>query len=123
MHLTLKFGDTPADRLEALAPPCKRPCNGSTVPAIIEGSGVFPKEDYPRVLWVGVNEQTGALLRLAKALDSVHSFGFAKRSAFRAAFDDRQSQRHTHPGSCARAARKTVCRHAGDISRDYLHEK
>jgi 2'-5' RNA ligase len=71
--LTLKFlGDTPTDRIptikEALtvvarnAPPCE---------LVVQGLGCFPGPRRPRVLWVGVEESTGRLKALWKAVEEV----------------------------------------------------
>lgn len=79
VHLTLKFlGDTPQDDIptvqEALAvvarnaPPC-------TLTA--EGLGCFPSPRRPRVLWVGVNEPTGRLQALYRAVEeAMTSLGY-----------------------------------------------
>jgi 2'-5' RNA ligase len=81
MHLTLKFlGDTPANRINEIAAALHKVASAA-VPfsAVIVGSGVFPNEKYPRVLWVGLEEKTGALFKLAKAIEeSMHQLGFAK---------------------------------------------
>jgi 2'-5' RNA ligase len=71
VHLTLKFlGDTPTEKVptitEALtvvgrnAPPCA---------LVVEELGCFPNLRRPRVLWVGVNEPTGRLEALQKAVE------------------------------------------------------
>jgi len=80
IHLTLKFlGDVPADRIEeierALAQACVR------FPAFsfsVEGLGCFPDPRRPRVVWVGVREESGTLRRLQKAIeDGMERLGFA----------------------------------------------
>jgi 2'-5' RNA ligase len=81
LHLTLKFlGDTPADRIEEIGAALQEIAAASTAfSGIIEGCGVFPNDEHPRVLWVGINDKTGALQKLAKAIDErLHQFGFAK---------------------------------------------
>ena len=79
IHLTLKFlGDTPTDKVptitEALtvvgrnAPPCT---------LVVKGLGCFPNLRRPRVLWVGVNEPTGRLEALQKAVEeAMTSLGY-----------------------------------------------
>lgn len=79
IHLTLKFlGDTPTDKVptitEALtvvgrnAPPCT---------LVVEGLGCFPNLRRPRVLWVGVNEPSGRLEALEKAVEeAMTSLGY-----------------------------------------------
>jgi 2'-5' RNA ligase len=81
LHLTLKFlGDTPANRLEEIAAALQEAA--ATVEpfsATVASSGVFPNAEYPRVLWIGLDEKSGALLKLAKAIDErMQQFGFAK---------------------------------------------
>jgi 2'-5' RNA ligase len=81
MHLTLKFlGDTPADKIDSIAAALQEIAAAATpFSAEVVDSGVFPNENYPRVLWVGLEEKTGALLNLVKAIDErMHQFGFAK---------------------------------------------
>jgi 2'-5' RNA ligase len=73
IHLTLKFlGGTPTDKIptikEALtvvarnAPPCE---------LTVQGLGCYPSPRRPRVLWVGVEEPTGRLKALWKAVEEV----------------------------------------------------
>jgi 2'-5' RNA ligase len=81
IHLTLKFlGDTPTEKVptitEALAvvgrnaPPCA---------LVVEGLGCFPNLRRPRVLWVGVNEPTGRLEALQKAVEeAITSLGYKR---------------------------------------------
>ncbi|MDZ7363162.1 MAG: RNA 2',3'-cyclic phosphodiesterase [candidate division KSB1 bacterium] len=81
LHLTLKFlGDTPASRIEEIGAALQEIAAATTAfSGVIEGGGIFPNDEHPRVLWVGVNEKTGALQKLAKAIDDrMHQFGFAK---------------------------------------------
>jgi 2'-5' RNA ligase len=81
LHLTLKFlGDTPANRVDEIAAALQEIAATSTsFAADIAGSGAFPNDQAPRVLWVGINDESGTLLKLAKAIDErVHGFGFAK---------------------------------------------
>ncbi|NLX59923.1 MAG: RNA 2',3'-cyclic phosphodiesterase [Phycisphaerae bacterium] len=73
MHLTLKFlGDTPEDfvgeiaaALDAAAAACPRHA------ATLGGVGAFPTVRRPRVVWVGLDEPTGRLAELQKAVDDV----------------------------------------------------
>jgi len=73
MHLTLKFlGDTPEDlggeiavALDAATAACPRHA------AMLGGVGAFPTVRRPRVVWVGLDEPTGRLVELQKAVDDV----------------------------------------------------
>jgi len=81
LHLTLKFlGDTPANRVDEIAAALQEITATSTpFAADISGSGAFPNDKAPRVLWVGINNDSGTLLKLTKAIDErLHRFGFAK---------------------------------------------
>jgi len=81
LHLTLKFlGDTPAARSEEIAAALQE--IAATAPpfsANITSAGAFPNDEKPRVLWVGLSEPTGTLLKLVQAIDErMHRFGFVK---------------------------------------------
>jgi 2'-5' RNA ligase len=79
IHLTLKFlGDTPVEQLanvkKALAEAA-----GEIGPFTftVGGLGCFPNLRRPRVVWVGLQEPTGALLRLQRAIEAnVAPLGF-----------------------------------------------
>jgi RNA 2',3'-cyclic 3'-phosphodiesterase len=72
IHLTLKFlGDTPLDKVEqvklALAQAAEEiPAFTVTVGRV----GCFPDVRRPRVVWVGVQEPSGSLARLWRAVES-----------------------------------------------------
>jgi 2'-5' RNA ligase len=85
LHLTLKFlGDTPTDRLDEIADALQEVAAASApFAAMVLGSGVFPNDEHPRVLWVGINEKSGTLLKLVQAIDArMQQFGFAKEKRF-----------------------------------------
>ncbi|MDD4889344.1 MAG: RNA 2',3'-cyclic phosphodiesterase [Phycisphaerae bacterium] len=70
MHLTLNFlGSLPAERASEISDAMIRAA--ATVQPFefaLAGFGGFPDLRSPRVLWVGLNEPAGALLRLQSAL-------------------------------------------------------
>jgi len=79
IHLTLKFlGDVPADRIGEIEQALTQACVG--FPAFsfsVEGLGCFPDPRRPRVVWVGVREESGTLRRLQKAIeDGMEKLGF-----------------------------------------------
>jgi 2'-5' RNA ligase len=81
IHLTLKFlGDTPPQRVEAISIALKDIANSfPPLEATIGGSGVFPNERKPRVVWIGIQEMSAALQNLAAAIDDrMHALGFEK---------------------------------------------
>jgi len=81
LHLTLKFlGDTPAARIEEIAAALQEIAAATpSFSATVTGAGAFPNDEKPRVLWVGLSEPTGTLLKLAQAIDErMHRYGFEK---------------------------------------------
>lgn len=81
IHLTLKFlGDTPGEKIDDISGALKEVARDiGSISAKISGSGVFPNERRPRVLWIGIEEQTSALQKLAVAIDNrMHAYGFKK---------------------------------------------
>jgi 2'-5' RNA ligase len=71
IHLTLKFlGDLPLSRVEALSRAAERAA-GLVQPfeLRVEGCGSFPPRGAPRVLWIGIDDPTGNLARLYRALE------------------------------------------------------
>ena len=80
-HLTLKFlGDTTPAQAASLAQAVPRVCaNFAPITVAISGFGVFPNERRPRVLWLGLQEDTGKLHELAQQLElACRTLGFAK---------------------------------------------
>jgi 2'-5' RNA ligase len=71
IHLTLKFlGDVPAEavpKIEAALGAVSR--NAPAFDIRIGGTGCFPNPRRPRVIWVGVDEPSGRLLRLQRAVE------------------------------------------------------
>ena len=79
IHLTLKFlGDTSEKQVADVERALARAA-ASVAPFAISvgGVGCFPNTRQPRVVWVGLEETTGALLRLRNAVESeVAPLGF-----------------------------------------------
>ena len=71
LHLTLKFlGDTPVTKVEALAQAAQRAASAvSPFEIIVEGCGAFPPRGQPRVLWIGIDDPSGKLSELYRALE------------------------------------------------------
>jgi 2'-5' RNA ligase len=71
IHLTLKFlGDTPIDKIPTIKGALTVVArNAPTCSLIVEGLGCFPNPRRPRVLWVGLQEPTGRLEVLWKAIE------------------------------------------------------
>lgn len=83
IHLTLKFlGGVEAGRLDRVRDAVER-ASGSTSPfqVTIGGAGCFPSVKSPRVLWVGLAEMPGELLKLHKQIeDSLAREGFPREA-------------------------------------------
>ena len=80
IHLTLKFlGDVPANRIEEVERALTQACTRfSAFSVSVGGLGCFPNPRRPRVVWVGVQEESGTLTRLQKAIeDEMEKLGFA----------------------------------------------
>jgi len=87
LHLTIKFlGDIPTDKVGALAPAAARAVDGIHAFSLAAaGCGAFPSRGQPRVLWIGVLDETGELARLHRRLDEeCAALGFPREQrAFR----------------------------------------
>ena len=87
IHLTLKFfGDVNVDRISKISTAAAHAAKESSAFEIsVGGTGVFPKRNRPQVLWIGVNDPSGKLSALQKALEKEFtSVGFEKEDrAFR----------------------------------------
>jgi 2'-5' RNA ligase len=71
IHLTLKFlGDVPADQIGEITRALEKSCQGFAPFSLsCGGLGCFPNLKRPRVVWVGVQEETGTLAQLQKAIE------------------------------------------------------
>lgn len=81
IHLTLKFLGEVENSVLASIEEAIREITG-TLPAFslrVRGLDCFPPKSSPRVLWVGVEESTGTLMRLVSSLENImESFSFPK---------------------------------------------
>lgn len=66
IHLTIKFfGDVEAKNISPIASAASRAVSTfQPFPISIAGAGAFPKTSQPRVLWIGVKDDTGQLSEL-----------------------------------------------------------
>lgn len=71
IHLTLKFlGETPEERLPVINATLDKVCCAHAPFALrLSGLGCFPNMRRPRVVWAGVEEETGRLERLQRAVE------------------------------------------------------
>lgn len=70
IHLTLVFlGDVPAGSLGDLETAVRQAVAGQKpIPLRAGGAGRFPERGLPRVIWIGIEDETGAILALQKSL-------------------------------------------------------
>jgi len=81
VHLTIKFlGDTPVTKVEALSQATQRAAHQvSPFELVIGDCGAFPPRGQPRVLWIGIKDQTNNLTKLYGVLeDECANVGFAR---------------------------------------------
>jgi 2'-5' RNA ligase len=81
LHLTLKFlGEIPQTSVPDFSGAASRAVAGLAPFSIrLEQVGVFPKHGQPRVLWIGINDDSGKLGELhARLEDESANAGFAK---------------------------------------------
>ena len=81
LHLTLKFlGEIDEGRVALLSSAAARAAEQSQpFELIIEGAGAFPPRGAPRVLWLGVEDESGGLARLQSRLeDECAAAGFPR---------------------------------------------
>jgi len=103
VHLTLKFlGNVPLDRIQEITAALKEACAGLS-PFIMEvfGLGCFPSTSNPRVIWVGVQEETGSLRRLEERVEeSLAVLGFKpERRSFRPHLTLGRVRKQAHGGA------------------------
>lgn len=81
LHLTLKFlGNTSVAKIEALSQAAQRSAGRFQPFDLIVGRcGAFPPTGQPRVLWIGIDDPTGELAKLHRALEhECTKAGFAR---------------------------------------------
>ena len=88
MHITLKFlGEIEVSRVEALSRAAERASREVEAFTLsIAGAGAFPTRGLARVLWLGIEDETGSLARLQSALETE-----SEREGFR------REERSFHP--------------------------
>lgn len=72
VHLTLKFlGDVFESQIENVTAALRETCASfPLIGAEISDSGVFPNAHRPRVLWIGIKENSGKLTELAQCIEN-----------------------------------------------------
>jgi 2'-5' RNA ligase len=71
LHLTIKFmGNVATQKVEAVSNAAALAVNGlAHFPIVFQGTGVFPGPRSPRVLWIGIADQTAGLAQLQSSLE------------------------------------------------------
>ncbi len=83
LHITLKFlGELETARIGSLSQAAARAAEGfQTFELAIEGAGAFPPRGMPRVLWLGVKDDSGKLATLQQRLEEeCAAVGFARET-------------------------------------------
>ena len=110
IHLTLKFlGDTPLEEVDPVKAAMARAA-AEVGPFVITvgGLGCFPNTRRPRVVWVGLEELTGRLVRLRDAVEAhVAPLGFPT--------EKRRFSPHLTLGRVQRRASKSEVREIGEV--------
>lgn len=72
LHLTLKFlGEIEAERIESLQHAAERAAGSvEKFEARLQDGGAFPARGNPRVLWLGLQDETDAIARLQERLEA-----------------------------------------------------
>lgn len=81
IHLTMKFlGDVSPSKLDAVRSRAREVSKAAQPVELAVGDfGVFPSFDRPRVLWIGVEESSGALEQLKRSLEKgMEPLGFER---------------------------------------------
>jgi 2'-5' RNA ligase len=110
VHLTLKFlGDTRLDKVEAVkAALAEAVAEARPFVVTVRGLGCFPNARRPRVVWVGLEEPTGALIRLRDAVEAqVAPLGFPT--------ENRPFSPHLTLGRVQRRASNSEVREIGEV--------
>jgi RNA 2',3'-cyclic 3'-phosphodiesterase len=73
IHLTLKFlGEIETSKVSALCAAARNAVAGfSPFEIFLQDSGIFPKHGTPRVLWIGIRDESGNLVKLHSRLEEM----------------------------------------------------
>ena len=119
IHLTLKFlGDTPSEKVGAVKDAlAQAAAQVSPFTFAVSGLGCFPNTRRPRVLWVGLQDPTGALARLRDAVEAqVVPLGFPTEARpFRPHLTLGRVQRHASKSEVIEVGAVVFNSQVGDI--------
>jgi len=80
IHITVKFlGDTDENHIDAIEQSIKESVRAvKSFPIILKGTGVFPNQNYMKVIWIGIMDE-GNIETIACTIDEkLESLGFKK---------------------------------------------
>jgi 2'-5' RNA ligase len=125
IHLTLKFlGDVPADQIGEITEALQESCQ-SFAPFSLScgGLGCFPNLKRPRVVWVGVQEETGTLAQLQKAIEkNVAPLGYPpEKRKFSPHLTLGRVQRRVSPGDLRRLGELVGASEIGTLGQMKVH--
>jgi RNA 2',3'-cyclic 3'-phosphodiesterase len=126
IHLTLKFlGDTSPGQVDEVQRALARAAT-VVAPFTITAGGVgcFPNTRQPRVVWVGLEELSGALPRLRNAVESeVAPLGFpTEKRAFQPHLTLGRVQRNASPADVRRAGQVIAATSTGPLGEMVVSE-
>src|SRR3989338_10105623 len=84
IHLTLKFlGEVDDGKIEGIKKQLEFVRNLDMFRVSLVGIGVFPSENYIRVIWIGVDEGANRIIEIQRQIDeNLSSIGFKKERDF-----------------------------------------
>ena len=119
IHLTLQFlGNVTVNRIKQIEQGIAQACAGFPPFSFsVEELGCFPDTRRPRVIWVGVREETGTLKRLQKAIeDGMERLGFASEGrGFQAHLTLGRTQRRASSGEVRRLGQVVEATDIGEL--------
>ena len=126
IHLTLKFlGDIPAAQTATVGEALRRACLAhAPFSFTVSGMGCFPNARRPRVVWVGIDEPTGALARLQDDVErALQALGYPReRRGFTAHLTLGRVREGNRAAAEALGATVTRARaHVGEMDADTVH--
>lgn len=118
VHLTLKFlGNVPAGQVPVIEQGLRRVCAAyHPFTLYCANVGCFPHERRPRVVWVGVEEPSGTLLALQRAVEEeIAPLGYPTES--------RAFTPHLTLGRAQRSASPSELRQLGELVASYRSDR
>ena len=125
IHLTLKFlGDVPASQIGKITEALEKSCQGFAPFSLsCAGLGCFPNLRRPHVVWVGIQEETGNLAQLQKAIEeNVAPLGYpTEKRKFSPHLTLGRVQRRVSPGDRRRLGELVGASQIGTLGQMEVH--